>query len=80
MPPLSGREIYEFPEPVGKQTVYSMSHEEVFTLPLNFKYVDFKLNLSEEFVHSVKLLKKLGILSSRRVRVRGSGYLPATYS
>jgi saccharopine dehydrogenase (NAD+, L-lysine-forming) len=74
MPPLSGREIYEFPEPVGKQTVYSMSHEEVFTLPRYFKslkYVDFKLNLSEEFVHSVKLLKKLGILSSRRVRVRG---------
>lgn len=79
MPPLSGRELYQFPEPVGEQVVYAVNHEEVLTLPRYFKsvkYVDFKLNLSDEFVQSVKLLKRLGILRSRGVPVRGGRVSP----
>ena len=37
IPPLSRREIVHFPEPVGKQEVYSTIHSEQVTLPVSFR-------------------------------------------
>ena len=79
-PPLSGRELYEFPEPIGAQPVYLVDHEEVMTLPeyigKGVSYVDFKLALADEFVATLHTLKKLGLLESRPVEIRGSKVAP----
>ncbi|MGD0477307.1 MAG: saccharopine dehydrogenase NADP-binding domain-containing protein [Nitrososphaerales archaeon] len=75
LPPMTEKETYEFPPPMGKQTVYALEHEEVQTLPNYIKkgvrYVDFKLALSDEFVSNVNLLKELGLLSTSPMNVKG---------
>ena len=79
-PPLSGKEVYEFPEPIGAQPVYFVDHEEVMTLPeyigKGVNYVDFKLALSDEFVAILHTMKKLGLLESKPVEIRGSKVAP----
>jgi len=79
-PPLSGREVYEFPEPIGAQPVYLVDHEEVMTLPeyigKGVKYVDFKLALTDECVAILHTLKKLGLMDAKPVEVRGSKIAP----
>jgi saccharopine dehydrogenase (NAD+, L-lysine-forming) len=75
LPPMIEKETYDFPPPMGKQTVYALEHEEVQTLPYYIKkgvrYVDFKLALSDEFVDNVNLLKELGLLSTKPINVKG---------
>ena len=79
-PPLSGREMYEFPVPIGTQPVYLVDHEEVMTLPeyigKGVKYVDFKLALTDECVGILHTVKKLGLLDAKPVDVRGSKVAP----
>ena len=79
-PPLSGKEVYEFPEPIGAQPVYLVDHEEVMTLPeyigKDVSYVDFKLALADEFVATLNTLKKLGLLETKPVEIRGSKVAP----
>ena len=78
--PMSEKEVYDFPPPMGRQTVYALEHEEVQTLPYYIKkgvqYVDFKLALSDEFVSNVNLLKELGLLSMEAVNVKGTHVRP----
>jgi saccharopine dehydrogenase (NAD+, L-lysine forming) len=80
LPPMSEKEVYDFPPPMGRQTVYALEHEEVQTLPYYIKkgvqYVDFKLALSDEFVSNVNLLKELGLLSTKPVNVKGTHVRP----
>jgi len=82
-PPLSGREVYEFPNPIGAQPVYLVDHEEVMTLPeyigKGVHYVDFKLALSDEFVAILLTMKKLGLLESKPVEIRGSKVAPIEF-
>jgi len=80
LPPMTAKEVYDFPPPMGRQTVYALEHEEVQTLPYYIKkgvrYVDFKLALSDEFVNNVALLKELGLLSTKFIDVRGTRVRP----
>jgi saccharopine dehydrogenase (NAD+, L-lysine forming) len=79
-PPLSGKEVYGFPAPIGAQPVYLVDHEEVMTLPeyigKGVNYVDFKLALADEFVAILHTLKKLGLLEPKPVEIRGSKIAP----
>jgi saccharopine dehydrogenase (NAD+, L-lysine-forming) len=72
-PPLSGRELYKFPLPVGEVPLYGMDHEEVHSLPECLpkkpKFVDFKLALTDEAVSAIKLFQGLGLLSRKAVAV-----------
>ena len=80
LPPLSGYEEYDFPPPVGRLPVYAVSHEEVFTVPKyikKVKYVDFKLFIPSDVVQILKVLKVLGLLSKKKVRVDGQEISPA---
>ncbi len=80
LPPLSGYEEYEFPPPIGRLPVYAVSHEEVFTLPRYIKgvrYVDFKLFIPPDVVQILRVLKVLGLLSRKKVRVDGQEISPA---
>lgn len=66
IPPFGASETFEFPEPVGRQPVYSVDHEEVDTLPRfigkGVRYVDFKLALDATTVQTFKLFRDLGLL------------------
>ncbi|HKZ89217.1 MAG TPA: saccharopine dehydrogenase C-terminal domain-containing protein [Thermoplasmata archaeon] len=75
-PILGEPEEYEFPAPVGKQTTYLMSHEEVKTIPLRLgkpvQRVDFKYALNPHLVNALQALNGLGLLDeTRMVRLGG---------
>jgi saccharopine dehydrogenase (NAD+, L-lysine-forming) len=75
LPPFSGEEVYNFPEPMGPLHVYCTDHEEVETLPRfikkGVKYSDFKLAFSPEIVALLKTLNELGLMSQEPIDVKG---------
>ena len=75
LPPFSGREVYEFPDPIGPVTVYCTDHEETETLPRfikkGVKYTDFKLAFSPETVELLQTLNQIGLMSSKPIDVKG---------
>lgn len=80
LPPWSGREIYDFPPPVGPQPVYSMAHEEVDTLPRliakGVRQVDFKLAVPDEMQAQIAFLDRIGMTRRDVVRVEGAAVRP----
>jgi saccharopine dehydrogenase (NAD+, L-lysine-forming) len=80
MPAWSNREIYPFPEPVGPQPIYNMSHEEVDTLPRSIgkgvRFVDFKLAVPDEMQKHLAFLDQIGMTRRDKVRVRGGEVTP----
>jgi len=76
VPPLSGEEVYAFPNPVGPQTVYWHFHEEPETLPRfidkGVRYVDVKYSV--DLV--VKTIIQLGLLSDRPIKVKDVDVVP----
>lgn len=79
-PALSLTEVYNFPEPVGPQKVYRTDHEEAELVPKfigkKLKDCDFMITLDENFVESVKVLRKLGLVSFKPVRIKGKEIVP----
>jgi len=78
--PLSGEEVYKFPEPIGPLTVYNVDHEETETLPKfldkGIHYVDFKLAFSPQTVEMLKILKQLNLTSKEPITVKGVKIAP----
>jgi len=74
LPPFSGEEVYNFPDPVGPLTVYCTDHEEPETLPRfikkGVKYVDFKYAYCP-CVELLKTLNELGLMSKESINVKG---------
>ena len=68
--PLSDREDYPFPKPVGSKKVQSTIHSELATLPysLKAKNVSFKIAFNDDFVYKIKILDKLGFLSEDKTK------------
>ena len=79
-PPFSNREMYPFPDPVGPQPLFNMSHEEVDTLPRyigkGVQLVDFKLALPDEMQKQLSFLKAIGMTRMDKVKVRGGEVTP----
>ena len=69
--PISGREEYKFPEPVGMQKPQYTIHSEIATLPytLKAKNVSFKIAFDDEFVDKIKMLKEMGFVSDEIIEV-----------
>jgi saccharopine dehydrogenase (NAD+, L-lysine-forming) len=80
LPPWSGREIYQFPPPVGAQPIYFMAHEEVDTLPRligkGIRQVDFKLAVPDEMQRQIAFLDRIGMTRRDTVRVDGAAVRP----
>lgn len=79
VPPLHEREIYEFPQPLGPLPVYKTSHEETYMIPRYIKGVknsDFKIAIDDNFAHTMKWLKKLGMHSLKPMNVKGVQVAP----
>jgi saccharopine dehydrogenase-like NADP-dependent oxidoreductase len=73
VPPLSGIEEFEFPQPIGRIKVAFSLHSELATIPIyvnkGLRYVDFKINYD---FNMVETLKKLGFLADKKITINNS--------
>ena len=69
--PFSEPELFEFPEGIGLVECVNVEHEEVVLVPraIDCRRVTFKYGLGREFIDVLQTLHKLGLDSTRRVRV-----------
>jgi saccharopine dehydrogenase (NAD+, L-lysine-forming) len=74
VPALSTSEVYSFPDPIGPMKVYMTDHEESELVPRfigkKIKRCDFMITLDEGFIEYVRLLRKLGLLSFKPIKIR----------
>ena len=76
--PFSEPEVFVFPEGIGPVECVNVEHEEVLLIPrwVDCRRVDFKYGLGEEFIAVLKTLHKLGLDSTKPVKVRGVEVAP----
>ncbi len=78
--PLTWEEEFIFPEPVGKLKIYSVSHEEVGTIPRYLgkpiKNCNFGYALPDDFVNVLRVLRLIGLDSTEPVEVKGAKVVP----
>ena len=78
VPPFSGEEVYNFPQPVGPQPTFMHVHEEAITLPRfigkGIEYLDIKLGTPD--MPLIKSLVALGLCSSVPIEVDGTKVIP----
>jgi saccharopine dehydrogenase (NAD+, L-lysine forming) len=69
--PFSEPEVFEFPEGIGQVECVNVEHEEVVLIPrwVDTGRVTFKYGLGQEFIDVLATLHKLGLDSTRPVRV-----------
>jgi saccharopine dehydrogenase (NAD+, L-lysine-forming) len=70
--PFSEPEVFDFPEGIGPVECVNVEHEEVLLVPrfIDCNRVTFKYGLGDEFIGVLKTLRKLGLDSTKKVRVR----------
>ncbi|MEW6063106.1 MAG: saccharopine dehydrogenase C-terminal domain-containing protein [Nanoarchaeota archaeon] len=75
--PISGREDYKFPKPIGIQKPQYTIHSEIATLPYTLKArnVSFKIAFDEDFVDKVKTLSSLGLLSEENISIKDKKFI-----
>ena len=76
--PLTGVEPFDFPE-LGVLDCYYVDHEESKTLPRvfpNARTIDFKLCMDEVTVETLRVVKRLGLSGTDRVRVGDASVAP----
>ena len=74
VPPLSRREVYDFPPPVGPLPVYNTNHEETYLMPRfikGIKHADFQIAIDDNFAMTANMLRKIGLHSLKEVDVKG---------
>jgi len=74
VPPLSMKQTYDFPEPVGKLTVYKTNHDETYFMPMEIKTLknaSFNIAIDDNFVEAAEVLRKTGMLSKEILEARG---------
>ena len=72
-PPFSEPEVFDFPEGIGPVECVNVEHEEVLLMPrwVDCKRATFKYGLGDEFIDVLKVLHKLGLDRTDKVRVGG---------
>jgi len=84
LPPFSGKELFEFPEPVGRLPIYNVDHEEAETLPTfigevlgkGCDYCDFKIALDDSYVEAIQMIGMLGLSNPSKIDVKGAKVAP----
>ncbi|QIX26944.1 hypothetical protein ncot_10265 [Nocardioides sp. JQ2195] len=67
---MDGSRVAEFPEPIGKQHVYIVSHTEPRTLPKHFpelKFCAMRVTWPVELMNDIRILNKYGLLDSAEI-------------
>jgi saccharopine dehydrogenase (NAD+, L-lysine-forming) len=72
-PPFSDPETFDFPEGIGPVECVNVEHEEVLLMPrwVDCRRATFKYGLGNEFIEVLKVLHKLGLDRTDKVRVGG---------
>lgn len=77
---LSLVEGFDFPAPIGRQKCYSVSHEEVGTIPRHLgkpiRRCNFMYALPDDFVDLLKALRLVGLDSKEPIEVQGVKVAP----
>lgn len=79
--PMSGKEYFVFPRPIGKIAGYYTLHSELATFPNSFKKkglkeASFRVTFDEDFIHDIKLLIAAGLASKKIVNMGGTKVRP----
>jgi saccharopine dehydrogenase-like NADP-dependent oxidoreductase len=78
VPPFSGEEVFNFPQPIGPQPTFMHVHEEAITLPRfigkGLRYLDIKLGTPD--MPMIKSLYDLGLCSAKPIEVDGTSIVP----
>jgi saccharopine dehydrogenase-like NADP-dependent oxidoreductase len=76
--PFSEPEVFDFPDGIGPVECVNVEHEEVLLIPrwVPANRVTFKYGLGAEFIDVLRTLHKLGLDSTRPVRVGGASVSP----
>ena len=71
--PFSEPEVFNFPEGIGPVECVNVEHEEVLLMPrwVDCKRATFKYGLGDEFIEVLKVLHKLGLDKTDKVKVGG---------
>jgi saccharopine dehydrogenase (NAD+, L-lysine-forming) len=69
--PFSEPEVFDFPEGIGPVECVNVEHEEVLLMPryIDCKRATFKYGLGNEFIEVLKVLHKLGLDRTEKVKV-----------
>jgi len=79
IPPLSARQVYEFPPPLGRLPVYKTNHDETYFMPMgikSLKQASFNIGIDDNFANAATLFRKWGLLSKEQIDVRGVKIVP----
>ncbi len=78
LPSLTRSEEWNFPAPIGKLRVWAVDHEEPQTLARFIKCneCNFMISLSNDTVETMRVLKKLGLVSPSPINVKGVEVVP----
>ena len=74
IPPMSARQMYDFPAPLGRLPVYKTNHDETYFMPMGIKTlknVSFNICIDDWFANSAISLRKMGMLSKEAIDVKG---------
>jgi len=74
IPPLSSKQVYDFPKPLGPLTVYKTNHDETYFMPMGIKTLrnaSFNICIDDKFARASTILRKMGMLSKEPITVKG---------
>lgn len=80
--PLSGRETYTMPDPVGEVEGFHSIHSELATMPYTFEgveTVDFRVAFSPDLVNICDVLIGLNLTSEEEVEFKGAEFSPREF-
>ncbi|MGQ9587080.1 MAG: saccharopine dehydrogenase family protein, partial [Thermoplasmata archaeon] len=79
IPPMSAKEAYEFPEPVGRREVYKTNHDETYFMPMGvrtLKNASFNIHIDGRLVEAAAVLRRIGLLRRDTIDMRGTPIRP----
>jgi saccharopine dehydrogenase-like NADP-dependent oxidoreductase len=79
IPPMSARQIYDFPQPLGPLPVYKTNHDETYFMPMGIKTLrnaSFNIGIDDKFANMSVTLRKMGLLSKDPIDVKGTKVRP----
>ena len=79
IPPLSAKQVYDFPPPVGPLPVYSTNHDETYFMPLgipSLKEASFNIGIDDRLAHAAEIFRKWGLLSKEPMDIKGAKVRP----
>ena len=79
IPPLSSKQYFDFPEPLGRLPVYKTNHDETYFLPMGIKtlkHASFNIFIDDNFAQAATTFRKYGLLGTEPIEVKGTKVVP----